>query len=47
MDYDKFDGLEVRVPRDDSYRTCSVCHGDCVPEASGADGHWTPGSVYL
>ena len=23
---------------DESYRTCSECGGDCVPEPSGADG---------
>lgn len=42
MDYDKFDGpdgVEVRVPTDDSYRTCSECGGDCYPDPSaGADG---------
>lgn len=35
MDYDKFDGpdgVEVRVPTDDTYRTCSECGGDCYPD---------------
>ncbi|GAB3616545.1 hypothetical protein GCM10027416_11020 [Okibacterium endophyticum] len=33
------DGLEVRVPTDDAYRTCSVCGGDCEPDPSlSADG---------
>lgn len=25
--------------KDESYRTCSECGGDCVPELGGADGH--------
>ncbi|UOR02391.1 hypothetical protein MUN77_03485 [Leucobacter allii] len=29
--------VEIRVRDDDGYRTCSVCGGDCVPEAAGAD----------
>lgn len=33
------DGLSSPLPADDGYRTCSACGGDCVPEASGADGH--------
>ncbi|SUE27772.1 Uncharacterised protein [Nocardia farcinica] len=32
------DGLEIRVPADEEYRTCSVCGGDCEPEPGGADG---------
>lgn len=28
------DGLEVRVPKDDAYRTCSVCGADCEPDTS-------------
>lgn len=33
------DGLEIRVPKDDDYRTCSVCGGDCEPDTSlSADG---------
>lgn len=32
------DGLEIRVPRDVAYRTCSVCGGDCDPEPSAEDG---------
>ncbi|WP_067247041.1 hypothetical protein [Microbacterium resistens] len=33
------DGLEVRVPTDDSYRICSTCRGDCEPDTSlSADG---------
>lgn len=33
-EYDHFDGpegLDIRVPRDDVYRTCSVCGGDPLP----------------
>lgn len=38
-DVDGPDGLEVRVPKDDAYRTCSVCGGDCEPHTSlSADG---------
>lgn len=33
------DGPEIRVPTDDSYRTCSTCGGDCEPDTSlSADG---------
>jgi hypothetical protein len=35
MEYDEIDGpgtLPIRVPRDDHYRTCSECGGDCEPE---------------
>ncbi|WP_299304476.1 hypothetical protein [uncultured Brachybacterium sp.] len=41
MDYDKLNGpggAEVRVPTDDSYRTCSQCGGDCYPEPTAIDG---------
>lgn len=37
MDYEGFDGpdgLEVRVSKDDAYRICSVCGGDCEPNTS-------------
>lgn len=33
------EGLEIRLPKDDSYRTCSICGGDCEPDTSlSADG---------
>ncbi|WEG08628.1 hypothetical protein PU630_15490 [Microbacterium horticulturae] len=42
MDYDRIDGpegLEIRVARDDGYRTCAVCGGDCELDTSlSADG---------
>lgn len=41
MDYEHFegpDGLDIRVPTDDAYRTCSECGGDCEPEPSAIDG---------
>ena len=41
MDYDAIDGpdgAELRVPKDDSYRTCTECGGDCVPEPTALDG---------
>lgn len=42
MDYNQFDGpdgVEVRVPTDEGYHTCSECGGDCYPDPSaGADG---------
>lgn len=32
------DGVPVRVPVDDGYRTCSVCGGDCEPDVGfGSD----------
>lgn len=37
MDYDEVgdvDGVPVRVPVDDSYRTCSECGADCCPDPS-------------
>lgn len=35
--------LSIREDRitedpDESYRTCSICGGDCLPEPSGANG---------
>lgn len=42
MDYDEvgdLDGVPIRTPKDQSYRTCSECGGDCYPDTSaGADG---------
>ncbi|WP_026821229.1 hypothetical protein [Arthrobacter castelli] len=41
MDYERIDGpdgLEIRVPRNEDYRTCSVCRGDCEPESEAVDG---------
>lgn len=42
MEYDEIygaDGLRIRVPKTDDYRTCSKCGGDCEPYPSlGADG---------
>ncbi|UXW87078.1 hypothetical protein NFX31_06020 [Microbacterium azadirachtae] len=41
MDFDKFetpDGIEIRVPTDESYRSCVECGGDCYPNAIAADG---------
>lgn len=35
MEYDDFpgpNGLDIRVPKDDSYRTCSQCGEDCEPD---------------
>lgn len=37
MDYEHVDGpdgVDIRVPTDDDYRTCSVCGGDCEPDTS-------------
>ncbi|WP_061711859.1 hypothetical protein [Kocuria palustris] len=28
------EGLEIRLPKDDSYRTCTACGGDCEPDTS-------------
>lgn len=42
MDYERVegpDGLEIRVPRDDGYRTCAVCGGDCEPEPMVTEQH--------
>ena len=41
MEYHTFDGpggLKIRVPKNDDYRTCTVCGGDCVPEDATTDG---------
>ncbi|WP_324701301.1 hypothetical protein [Micrococcus sp. HOU01] len=41
MDYEGVegpDGVEIRAPRDDEYRTCAECGGDCLREPGGADG---------
>lgn len=42
MEYDNFpgpDGLEIRLPRTDDYRTCSECGAECSPDpAAGGDG---------
>ena len=42
MEYDEFDGpdgLEIRVPTSDDYRTCGECGADCYPDPSvGMDG---------
>lgn len=32
------DGLRISLPRDDEYRTCSVCGGDCEPEPTVVEG---------
>lgn len=37
MEYEHIDGpdgLDIRVPTDDGYRTCSVCGNDCTPDTS-------------
>lgn len=37
MDYDRIngpDGLDIRIPKDEGYRTCAECGGDCVPDPS-------------
>ncbi|MGX1695208.1 hypothetical protein ACWIBQ_07510 [Microbacterium keratanolyticum] len=43
MEYEekgRLDGLPIRVPADDAYRTCSVCGGDCESDVSfGSDEH--------
>lgn len=41
MDDERIDGPdepEIGMPRDEEYRTCSVCGGDCDPEPSAVDG---------
>lgn len=41
MDFDHVegpDGTNIRLPRDERYRTCSVCGGDCDPEPSVIEG---------
>lgn len=43
MEYEEkgsLDGVPIRVPSNDDYRTCSVCGGDCEPDPSfGSDQH--------
>ncbi|WP_437583337.1 hypothetical protein ACSAGD_13760 [Paramicrobacterium sp. CJ85] len=43
MEYDEkgtLDGVPIRVPVSDDYRTCSVCGGDCEPDIGfGSDEH--------
>lgn len=37
MDYEHIegpDGLDVRVPSNDDYRTCTLCGGDCEPDTT-------------
>lgn len=35
----ELDGVPIRVPTDEGYRTCSTCGGDCEPDTSlSADG---------
>ena len=45
MDYKEvgeLDGISVRTPVNEGYRTCAVCQGDCEPDISfGADGYGT------
>lgn len=36
--FEDVDGLELSMPHDQSYRTCSTCGGDCEPETSAIDG---------
>lgn len=41
MDYDKFegpDGAELRISKDQIYRTCTECGGDCYPDPTPAGG---------
>ena len=40
MDEESIDGavdLVLRVPADESYRTCADCGGDCEPDTSLSD----------
>lgn len=43
MEYEEkgsLDGVPIRVPTDDGYRTCTVCGGDCEPDVGfGSDAH--------
>lgn len=43
MEYEEVgevDGVPIRVPASDGYRTCSVCGGDCEPDPGfGSDEH--------
>lgn len=35
MDFEsagELDGVPVRVPRNETYRTCATCGGDCEPD---------------
>ncbi|OIU87702.1 hypothetical protein [Microbacterium sp. AR7-10] len=37
MEYDEpgnLDGVPIRTPKDQGYRTCSECGGDCEPDPS-------------
>lgn len=43
MEYDEIpggpDGLEIRLPANEDYRTCSQCGADCEPDPdAGGDG---------
>ncbi|MFE7067187.1 hypothetical protein [Microbacterium sp. ER1] len=41
MDYERFDGadgLEIRVPKNEGYRTCAECGADCLPEPTDIEG---------
>ncbi|MDQ0648654.1 hypothetical protein QFZ53_002850 [Microbacterium natoriense] len=41
MDYEELgevDGVPVRVPTNDDYRTCSVCGGNCEPDPDFSSG---------
>lgn len=41
MDFEELgdlDGVPVRVPTDEGYRTCSVCGRDCEPNPLAEDG---------
>lgn len=35
--YGDVDGVPVRTPVGDEYRTCGVCGADCVPDAALTD----------
>lgn len=43
MEYEEIgevDGVPIRVPINDGYRTCSACGGDCEPDIGfGSDEH--------
>lgn len=37
MDYERVvgpDGVDIHIPKDEEYRTCAECGGDCVPDPS-------------
>ena len=41
MEYEEIgdvDGVPIRAPKDDSYRTCPECGKDCPPEPTAVDG---------